>query len=456
MALACKRGELKDCPANVKKLADSMSEEELEKFAKTSHEDLPERVKESIAESIAESETNVHQHIIDFLDDIEEGSHINLNLSSMTPTKLWILLVDDEGFADNSYFFYGHTRDWVDTVVQFLRAVGYEDEDILDFFSDEPSTGASADPDRLYISDTKLDKRNFFYDDENPVLVGKVKRVGNSLVLESEKFSDKPNTVDVKKPSPIDELPAPPPGTDKAKKGNPYGAFTPSIFKIPMEKAKKTERRVMDFEDFLKRINYQTHDSVLQKGHGQNLAVKESATPNITPRAEAEKMAKKIMDVLYSNRWFQESEDEEIETAENSLVSACMKTSDPKEICDLSYSDLAYDSGQEEDVIEMIEQALNESTLNTSDSERQKNMESAIQELVKGMKGRKMFEKPFPLKVEGRTWYIHGVQPVRDHGDLQVFYSDSPGESVKRVDFFDFHPDTFKNLFELIKNQLSR
>jgi hypothetical protein len=26
----------------------------------------------------------------------------------------------------------------------------------------------------------------------------------------------------------------------------------------------------MDFNDFLKRINYATHDDTLQKGHGQN------------------------------------------------------------------------------------------------------------------------------------------------------------------------------------------
>ena len=36
----------------------------------------------------------------------------------------------------------------------------------------------------------------------------------------------------------------------------------------------KHERRIMDFPQFLKRINYQTHDDTLQKGHGQNLTGK--------------------------------------------------------------------------------------------------------------------------------------------------------------------------------------
>ena len=49
-ALACKRGSSKSCPPSVKKLADSMSDEELEKYAKTSHKGLPTKVKESLDE----------------------------------------------------------------------------------------------------------------------------------------------------------------------------------------------------------------------------------------------------------------------------------------------------------------------------------------------------------------------------------------------------------------------
>ncbi len=53
-ALACKRGESDNCPANVKKLADSMSEEELTKYASTSHKNLPDSVEESIIECLSE------------------------------------------------------------------------------------------------------------------------------------------------------------------------------------------------------------------------------------------------------------------------------------------------------------------------------------------------------------------------------------------------------------------
>ncbi len=40
-ALAYKRGETKDVPDSVKKVADSMSLKDLEDFAKTKHSDLP-------------------------------------------------------------------------------------------------------------------------------------------------------------------------------------------------------------------------------------------------------------------------------------------------------------------------------------------------------------------------------------------------------------------------------
>ena len=51
-ALACKRGESKSCPANVKKLADTMTDVELEKYASTKHNKLPKRVSESLNECI--------------------------------------------------------------------------------------------------------------------------------------------------------------------------------------------------------------------------------------------------------------------------------------------------------------------------------------------------------------------------------------------------------------------
>jgi hypothetical protein len=153
-ALACKRNESDECPSNVKKLADSMSEEELEKYASTSHEDLPETVKEAIT-----------QHMI------EEA---------------------------------------------------------------------------------------------------------NALLAEANvKISDVPPIAkDIKTPIVVDETPAPPPGYVHADKRKDPTFFTPSLFKRPGDAKAKSERRIMDFSQFLKRINYQTHDDVLQKGHGQNLTGK--------------------------------------------------------------------------------------------------------------------------------------------------------------------------------------
>lgn len=46
MALAYKRGEMDDASDEVKKLASSMSEKDLEDFAKTKHKGLPKKVEE--------------------------------------------------------------------------------------------------------------------------------------------------------------------------------------------------------------------------------------------------------------------------------------------------------------------------------------------------------------------------------------------------------------------------
>lgn len=48
MALAYKRGELDSASDEVKKLASSMSEKDLEDFAKTKHDNLPKKVEESL------------------------------------------------------------------------------------------------------------------------------------------------------------------------------------------------------------------------------------------------------------------------------------------------------------------------------------------------------------------------------------------------------------------------
>ena len=56
-ALACKNGDTDNCPANVKKLADTMSKAELEKYASTSHKGLPDHVEESVIECISEMDS---------------------------------------------------------------------------------------------------------------------------------------------------------------------------------------------------------------------------------------------------------------------------------------------------------------------------------------------------------------------------------------------------------------
>ena len=77
-------------------------------------------------------------------------------------------------------------------------------------------------------------------------------------------------TVQVDAPPVVDRNPSLPPGYPEASK---RPAITPSLYKAPMGKAKH-ERRIMDFETFLHRINYRTHDGIIQAGHGQNLSDK--------------------------------------------------------------------------------------------------------------------------------------------------------------------------------------
>lgn len=78
-------------------------------------------------------------------------------------------------------------------------------------------------------------------------------------------------TADNKIEVPVVTDPAPPPGYVKADSRKAPSFFTPSLFKRPGDEKAKSERRLMDFEEFLKRINYRTHDNITQNGHGQNL-----------------------------------------------------------------------------------------------------------------------------------------------------------------------------------------
>ncbi len=184
-ALACKRGEAKDCPANIEKLAASMSEEELEKFANTKHEDLPAKVEEAL-EALEEAALNI------------------------------------------------------------LEQISADGIELYEAFKE--------------IRQPKGDTIKNAKSDYQPEKTGKIT---------GENMKESPNVdndTDEK-----DLTPEVPPGILSAKKEEP--TFTPSLFKLPMGK-KKDEKRVYDFNQFLKIINYKTQDDILQKGHGQNLTGK--------------------------------------------------------------------------------------------------------------------------------------------------------------------------------------
>lgn len=181
-ALACKNGDSDNCPANIKKLADSMPAEELEKFAKTKHEDLPDHVEEALEAAAA-------------------------------------------------------------SILEQLELEGYSiTEGINDIMQPPGKTlkNASATPESE-----------------------KVGRMTGEDVNEAPLVDNDKDEKDV--------TPHVPPGILSAKKDEP--TFTPSLFKLPMGK-KKDVKRVYDFNQFLKIINYQTQPEITQDGHGQNLTGK--------------------------------------------------------------------------------------------------------------------------------------------------------------------------------------
>jgi hypothetical protein len=182
-ALACKSGESDNCPANIKKLADSMPAEELEKFAKTKHEGLPDHVEEAL-EAAAES----------ILEQLEL-----------------------EGFSPIT-------------------------EGINDIMQPPGKT--------LKNASTELESE-------------KTGRITGEDVNAAPAVDNDKDEKDV--------IPHVPPGILSAKKEDP--TFTPSLFKLPMGKQKDV-RRVYDFNEFLKIINYKTQPEITQDGHGQNLTGK--------------------------------------------------------------------------------------------------------------------------------------------------------------------------------------
>lgn len=225
-ALSCKKGETDNCPANVKKLAASMSEAELEKYASTSHDELPEVVKESLVDCIAE----MNMTEIAILESVEEEIE-----------KLWKELKIDAAWE------LGNPENGI-------RVKKSEDARLLAKELNTRKIGCSRG--KCFVG--------------SPIGASDTSLVTVYDLSESKK-DEPPVSNDVKTPPPVVQTPPPPPGYVKADTRKDPGFFTPSLFKRPGDKKAKSEQRIMDFKEFLKRINYETHDGILQKGHGSNL-----------------------------------------------------------------------------------------------------------------------------------------------------------------------------------------
>jgi hypothetical protein len=64
------------------------------------------------------------------------------------------------------------------------------------------------------------------------------------------------------------------------------------------------------------------------------------------------------------------------------------------------------------------------------------------------------FGKAKKLKVEDRVWHIVSVTPDKAHRGIKVTYKDEDDDKEKKVDFFDFHKDAQKDLYDLLKKNL--
>lgn len=216
-ALSCKRGENTNCPANIQKIADSMSEAELEKFASTSHEGLPDKVKEALEE------------VYEMYNALcEEACEVCRGQGKTNKTES----EDEKCIGCGNY---------VKSEVN-KKFVGEKKEEKID----EGVSSKIEQPKGQGLKQAKA------------IPPSKGTKVDTKLPPATD------NTKDEK-----DITPGIPPGIEKAGE-KPLSKFTPSLFKIPGQKGKH-DRTVYDFQQFLKIINYKTHDGTLQKGHGQNL-----------------------------------------------------------------------------------------------------------------------------------------------------------------------------------------
>jgi hypothetical protein len=242
-ALSCQRGTSDNCPTRIQKLADSMSAEELEKFAGTSHKDLPESMQESLDSVIEatiqllEAELGIDLETYEYETDVNEAKALKVEqpagkpLSNAKPAEATKKLSD--------------AKPEKSTLGKQLH------HEIPD--AKQSVEGGKNEIPHPAGKEVKADK-----EDPTASVEGGVEK------------KESPS-VDNKKDEPDHSWDKVFPGMQKAS-GNVMGnVYTPSIHKFPMSTNPKNDRRIYDFDGFLKIINYKTHDGILQTGHGQNL-----------------------------------------------------------------------------------------------------------------------------------------------------------------------------------------
>lgn len=97
MALAYKRGEMPDASDEVKELADSMTEKELEDFAGTSHEGLPEKKTETVVRESAQDEAEIVMAAKGMVDRVTTWLEDTAEMQTETMLELGDAIRDEMG-----------------------------------------------------------------------------------------------------------------------------------------------------------------------------------------------------------------------------------------------------------------------------------------------------------------------------------------------------------------------
>ena len=232
-ALACKRDKNKKCPKSVRELADSMTEKELEDYAKTSEKDLPEKVKEAI----------------------ENAYVIALELSEAEATLEGLEIFESSDILSESEEADKKANEEADKKVK-------EEADKKEADKKEADKKAKEEADNKAKEEADKKSTPEKKDDTKDLPKAKVEPAMDKISGGNEKMSP---SVDNMGWEMTDVTPPPVPGYEKADKDVNKNVFTPNVHKFPMGKG-KNQRKVYTFEEFLKMINYRTHDDVLQKG----------------------------------------------------------------------------------------------------------------------------------------------------------------------------------------------